>query len=113
VAEKEIRDLVSDHLLDRENYHILCKKQLEKSETCDFEDYYPKDILKEVVIKLSTEKDKIEFKDDEPVVKRIDKYFGRTNWKMEVATKVAEQLTRNNVEENMDEIIRFLRRVAK
>jgi predicted ATP-dependent endonuclease of OLD family len=113
VAEKEIRDLVSDHLLDRENYHILCKKQLEKSGTCDFEDYYPKDILKEVVIKLSTEKDKIEFKDDEPVVKRIDKYFGRTNWKMEVATKVAEQLTRNNVEENMDEIIRFLRRVAK
>jgi len=113
VAEKEIRALESDHLLDRENYHILCKKQLEKSETCDFEDYYPKDILHDVVIKLSTEKDKVEFKDDEPVVKRIDKFLSGINWKIEVATKVAEQLTRDNVEENFDEIIRFLRRVAK
>ena len=113
VAEKEIRALENAHLLDRENYHILWKKQLEKSETCDFEDYYPKNILQDIVIKLSTEKNKIEFKADEPVVKRIDKYFGRTNWKIEVATKVAEQLTRNNIEENMDEIIRFLRTVAK
>ena len=113
VAEKEISALENGHLLDKENYHILCKKQLEKSETCDFEDYYPKDILQDAVVKLSTEKDKIEFKDDEPVVKRIDKFLGRTNWKIEVAIMVAEQLTRNNVEENMDEIIRFLRRVAK
>ncbi|MGD0645756.1 MAG: AAA family ATPase [Candidatus Bathyarchaeia archaeon] len=113
LAENVIKTLESDRLLDKENYHILFKKQLEKSETCDFEDYYPKNLLRDIVIKLSTEKDKIEFKDDEPVVRRIDKILGRTNWKIEVAAKVAEQLTQNEVEENMDEIIRFLRRVAK
>ena len=123
VAEKEIKVLESEHLLDRENYHTLCKKQLEKTGTCDFEDYYPKDLLQEVVNKLAIEKEtevktdsaksKIEFKNDEPVVKKINEFLGRTNWKIEVATKVAEQLSNEKIEEDMDEIIRFLRRVAK
>jgi predicted ATP-dependent endonuclease of OLD family len=123
VAEKEIKAIEGEHLIDRENYHILCKKQLEKAETCDFEDYYPKDILQVVINELKTEKaesaktdsskGKFELKNDEPVVKRIDDFLGRTNWKIEVATKVAEQLSKEEIEENMEEIVRFLRKVAK
>jgi len=122
VSEKEIKKLESKRLLDREHYHILSQKQLETADACDIEDYYPKDILKEVVVELAKEnqtrkrkdetREDIQFKDGEPVVRKINDFLGRNNWKLQVAINVMQRISKEQIEENMDEIIRFLRKVA-
>ena len=109
-AEKEIRKLEKKDLIDKDYYHLLEK---------EFEDYYPKDVLKDVVsemMKKSKEKEisekEKELELNEPVVEKIDDLLKRKDWKVEVGLKVATRMTSEQIEEEMDEIVRFLRKVA-
>jgi len=106
-AEKEIRKLE----LDKDYYHLLEK---------EFEDYYSKDVLKDVVsemIKKSKEKEIAEKEKElelkEPVVEKINELLKRKDWKVEVGLKVVTKMTPEQIKEEMDEIVRFLRKVAE
>lgn len=109
-AEKEIRKLEKKDLIDKDYYHLLEK---------NFEDYYSKDVLMEVVSELAkkgetkekTVQKKLELK--EPVVEKIDAFLGRKNWKVEVGLKVIAKMTPEQIQEEMNDIIRFLRKVAR
>jgi len=105
-AEKEIRKLE----LDKDYYHLLEK---------EFEDYYSKDVLKDVVsemMKKSKEKEIAEKEKElelkEPVVEKINDLLKREDWKVEVGLKVITKMTAEQVKEEMDEIVRFLRKVV-
>jgi predicted ATP-dependent endonuclease of OLD family len=122
VAEKEIKKLEGTRLLDREHYHMLSQKQLETADACDIEDYYPKDILRKAVLELAKEdyqkkrKDEapedLQLKDGEPTVKRINDFLGRKDWKLKVAIRVMQEISTEQIRDNMDEILRFLRRIS-
>lgn len=122
VAEKEIKKLEGTRLLDREHYHMLSQKQLENADACDIEDYYPKDILRKAVLELAKEdyqkkqKDEapeaLQLKDGEPVVKRINDFLGRRDWKLKAAIQVMQEISTDQIRDNMDEILRFLRRIS-
>lgn len=110
-AEKEIKKLEKRELIDRDYYHLLAK---------EFEDYYSKDVLKDVVSKMmkenkeekAAEKEK-ELELAEPVVERINDLLKREDWKVEVGLEVVTQMTSEQVKEEMDEVIRFLRKVVE
>jgi len=108
-AEEEIRKLEKKGLIDKDYYHLL-----EKS----FEDYYLKDVLMDVVSELAkkgtkeeTVEKKLELK--EPVVDKINDLLKRKDWKVEVGLKVITRMSPEQIKEEMDEIVRFLRKVAE
>jgi len=109
-AEKEIKKLEKKDLIDKDNYHLLMK---------EFEDYYSKDVLKSVVSEMKESKEeKVSEKEKElelkePVVEQINDSLKRKDWKVEVGLKVVTVMTPEQIKEDMDEIIRFLRKIAE
>jgi predicted ATP-dependent endonuclease of OLD family len=109
-AEKEIKKLEKKELIDKDYCHLLAK---------EFEDYYPKHVLKAVISEMigenkeeGAEGKKKELDLEDPTVEKIDNLLGRKDWKVEVGLKIATQITSEQIRENMDEIIRFLRKVV-
>jgi len=107
-AEAEIKKLEKEGIIDKDYYHILEK---------EFEDYYPKDILKEIILEImKNEKegkvDEKEFELKEPVVEQINNLLKRKDWKVDVGLKVAAKLTPEQIKKEMNDIIRFLRKIA-
>jgi AAA15 family ATPase/GTPase len=110
-AEKEIKNLEKKNLIDKDDYHLLVK---------EFEDYYSKDVLESIVLEMTkeskeekgAEKEK-ELELKEPVADQIDSILKRKDWKVEVGSKVATSMTPDQIKEDMDEIIRFLRKITE
>jgi hypothetical protein len=111
-------DLLKKKLIDRESYQILSKKNLAESPDCDIEDYYNKEILKKVVEDwkmehvASTKGEELTLEPDKPVVKKINAFLGTQDWKVPVGIAVVDKMTSEQIHEEMDDIVRFLRKVA-
>jgi len=50
---------------------------------------------------------------NEPVTEKIDDLLKRKDWKVEVGLKVTTRMTSEQIADEMDEIGRFLRKVAE
>jgi len=117
-GKEEAINLVKKKLIDRESYFILSKKNLTESPDCDIEDYYNKEILKKVVEDwkkehaASTKGEELTLEPDKPVVKKITVFLGTEDWKVPVGIAVIDKMTSEQIHEEMDEIVRFLRKVA-
>jgi len=111
-------NLVKKKLIDRDGYYILSKKNLADSPDCDIEDYYNKEILKNVVEDLKKEHagsakvEELTLEPNKPVVKKINAFLGTEDWKVPVGIAVVNKMTSEQIHEEMDEIVRFLRKVA-
>ena len=124
VAGKEILELEKKKLIEKDSYHMLCKAGMENAEKCDIEDYYPKEILSQVISELAKNNAKksknekqaeevIEFQENEPVVEKINGIVKSQKWKLYVAQQVMEKISNEQIEEDMGEIVRFLKKVAR
>jgi len=69
-------------------------------------------MMKKSKEKEIAEKEK-ELELNEPVVERINDLLKRTDWKVEVGLKVTTRMTSEQIADEIDEIGRFLRKVAE
>jgi len=117
-AKEELNKLIKKKLIESERCHLLNKKELSECPECDIEDYYNKDILKEVIMEISGEnnpdnsKSELKFDQAKPVGKTIDEYLKRKDWKIKASRKVIEKMSSEQIMEDMEEIINFLKNIT-
>ena len=105
-ASAEITKAIDDGHVERSNHLTLSKG--------DLEDYYPRPLLREAVRALFDK----DIEEEIPVGKtvqclrsRLQRDWPKNTWKAPLARAVAERMSANEIEEELSEMVAFLRRM--